>query len=211
MTSHEPPKKKLPVRPDENTWDAMARELAHNPDSPASLQIMSAMNQAIAPRQRAIDQVVDALESQLQHAGEQQAAAVQAAVQYWEREFAERMTPDKLDDLAQEARARIERRRRQPPSMKTILASRPATTDTGYDLGMHMHGLQGTWHRLWGMIATAHSFGNDVHIDEGVKLVRKQFQELLGRAMSEQEWQALVDHAVHHADSVMIPSLKPKP
>jgi hypothetical protein len=203
MSSSKPPKKKLQLRPGESPWDAAARELAKNPDSPASLHIMSAMSKAMAPRQRAIDQVVDALEAQIQNAGEQQAASVSAAIQNWEREFVEPMTADRRADLEKEARSRIANRRRRPPSMETVLASPPPTTDTGYHLGVHLEGIQGTWHRLWAMIAMVHSFGNDIHIDESVKLVRKQFEDLLGRPMSEQEWQGLVAHAVHHAETQM--------
>jgi hypothetical protein len=181
----------------------MARELASNPDSPMSLQIMSAVSHAVAPRRRAADQVVDALEAQLQHTGEAEAEALKAAILHWEREFKEKMPPDMLEDLEREARERIRRRRRQPPAMDTILASVPASTDTGYDLGLHLEGLKGTWHRLWGIVALAHSFGDDVATDLGVADLRLQFQQQLGREMSAQEWDALVSHAANHAATEM--------
>ena len=116
---------------------------------------MSAVNQAMAPRAQAADQVVLALEAQLLEDGKQQRAAVQAAIQYWERECGVQMESSVLEDLTKSARSQIERSRRQPPSMDSILTSRPQTTDTGYRLGVHLEGLEGTWHRLWGMIASS--------------------------------------------------------
>lgn len=185
----------------------MARELASNPDSPVSLKIMSAMGQAMRPRSQAVDQVVAALEAQLLEEGEEQRAAVQAAIQNWERECGTQMDSSLLEDFAQSARDRIERRRRQPPSIESILASRPITTDTGYRLGVHLEGLEGTWHRLWGMACLSFGFGNDVEADAGVARVRAQFEQLLGRSMSPQEWDALVEHAKNHHETVVKPAL----
>jgi hypothetical protein len=94
--------------------------------------------------------------------------------------------------------------------MDSILASRPATTDTGYRLGIHLEGLEGTWHRLWGMIVLVFGFGNDVGTDDGVAAVRAQFEQLLGRGMSAQEWNALVAHAKNHHETVMKQALGDK-
>lgn len=207
MADRDPPKTKLEQRPGESVWTAMARELASNPDSPVSLNIRSAVGQAMKPRSQAVEQVVSALEAQLLEDGEQQRAAVQAAIQHWERECGIQMESSLLEDLARSARERIERRRRQPPDLASILASRPATTDTGYRLGIHLEGLDGTWHRLWGMICLAYGFGNDVETDEGVAAVRAQFEQLLGRAMSPQEWNPLVAHAKNHHETVVKPAL----
>lgn len=210
MADRDPPKTKLEQRPGESVWTAMARELATNPDSPASLNIMSAVGQAMKPRSQAVDQVVTALEAQLLENREQQRAAVQAAIQHWERECGTQMESSVLEDLGKYAHERIERRRRQPPAMESILASRPATTDTGYRLGIHLEGLEGTWHRLWGMIVLVFGFGNDVGTDDGVAAVRAQFEQLLGRGMSLQEWNALVAHAKNHHETVMKPVLGDK-
>ncbi len=149
MTTEGPPKKQMELRPGESIIDAAIRELASNPDSPMSLKIMSAVSHAVAPRQRAADQVVDALEGQLLQPGEVQQEAVKAAILHWEREFKESMPSGMLGDLEHEARERIRKRSRQPPRMDSILKSYPATTDTGYDLGVHLEGLKGTWHCLW--------------------------------------------------------------
>lgn len=205
MTTEGPPKKQMELRPGESIIDAAIRELASNPDSPMSLKIMSAVSHAVAPRQRAADQVVDALEGQLLQPGEVQHEAVKAAILHWEREFKESMPSCMLGDLEHEARERIRKRSRQPPRMDSILKSYPATTDTGYDLGVHLEGLKGTWHRLWAMLSLVQSFGDDVEHDAGVTEVRGQFQQQLGREMSSQEWQDLVAHAAHHAATVMKP------
>ena len=194
MSDRDPPKTKLVQRPGESVWETMARELASNPDSPASLNIMSAVGRAMKPRTQAVDQVVAALEEQLREDGEAQRAALQAAIQYWERECG--------------ARERIERKRRQPPDMESILSSRPATTDAGYLLGIHLEGLEGTWHRLWGIISLVFGFGDDVETDEGVAAVRAQFEELLGRTMTPPEWDALVAHAKNHHETVVKPGLQ---
>ncbi len=207
MDSSEPPKKLSAQRPGESIWEAMARELASNPDSPASLNIMSAVGKAVRPRMQAADQVVAALEEQLQVDGEPQREALHAAVQYWERESSIPMSKTLLDDLRDTAKERIERRRRQPPGMESILSSRPATTDTGYQLGIHLEGLQGTWHRLWGIICLTFSFSGDVESDDGVATVRAQFERLLGRSMSPVKWGALVAHAKHHHETVIKPAL----
>lgn len=207
MTDRDPPKTKLELRPGENVWEAMARELASNPDSPASLNIMSAVGQTLSPRTQAVDQVVAALEAQLQEDGERQDAAVQAAIQCWERECGTPMENALLADLQKTARERIDRRRRQPPTLESILSNRPATTDTGYRLGIHLEGLEGTWHRLWGIICLVLGFGDDVECDEGVLTVRTQFEKLLGRAMTPPEWNALVAHAKSHHETVVKPSM----
>lgn len=207
MAEKAPPNTKLELRPDEDIWTAMARELASNPDSPASLKILSAVNQAMAPRSQAVDQVVQALEAQLRQDGEQEQAAVQAAVRHWERECGTPMERSLLDDLTRSARQRIEHARRQPPPMEGILTSRPQTTDTGYKLGVHLEGLHGTWHRLWGMLCLVFSFGDDIANDPGVATVRSQFEALLGRTMSAPEWGALVEHAKNHFETVMKPAL----
>ena len=206
MTDRDPPKTKLERRPGESVWETMARELASNPDSPASLNIMSAVGKAMRPHAQAVTPLVAALEDQLQEDGEQQRAAVQAAIRHWERECDTQMDNALLQNLQNTARERIERRRRQPPKMESILSTQPATTDTGYHLGIHLEGLEGTWHRLWGLICLVFGFGNDVESDEGVLTVRAQFEELLGRAMMPAEWNALVAHAKNHHETIVNPS-----
>ena len=111
---------------------------------------------------------------------------------FWERTCKTSMDPQLLATLRSEAQSRIDRERRGPPAMRSILGSVPDATDTGYELGIHLHGLQGTWHRLWAMICLAHGMDSCVEEDEGVALVRQQFEQLLGRALDAREWSALV-------------------
>lgn len=207
MTDRDSPKTKLELRPGESVWLAMARELVSNPDSPASLKIMSAANKALKPRHEAVEQVVVALEEQLLEDGDSQRAAVQAAIRHWVLECGAPMDDALLQDLQQTARDRIERRRRLPPKMESILTALPTTTDTGYRLGIHLEGLQGTWHRLWAMICVAFGFGHDVQSYEGVQTVRAQFEQILGRTMTPAEWGALAAHAKNHHETVIKPTL----
>ena len=179
----------------------MARELASNPDSPASLNIMSAVGNAMRPRAQAVEQVVQALVEQQKNNGEQQRAAVQAAIQCWERECGSPMGTALLADLQSTARERIERHRQKPPEIASIVSDLPAITDTGYRLGIHLEGLEGTWHRLWAITCLASDFEGDVESDEGVQTVRGQFETLLGRKLVPTEWGALVERVRQRNDS----------
>lgn len=65
--------------------------------------------------------------------------------------------------------------------MDTILTVLPnAATDAGYELGVHLQGIKGTWHRLWGIICLSYSFGNNPDQDDGVKEVRQSVREEFG-------------------------------
>lgn len=205
MTERSKPSTKLQALPGESLWTAMARELVSNPDSVPSLNILSAVNSSMKPRMQAVNQVVTALEDQLREDGHVQRAALQASIQYWERECGTAMDGALLDGFKKSAMERMQSKRRQPPKMDTILSSRPETTDTGYQLGIHLEGLEGTWHRLWAIICLAFGFGDDIEADGGVAEVRAQFEEALGRPMSPNEWSALVAHAKNHHETVMKP------
>lgn len=194
MSEPKPPNTKIELRPGESVWEAMTRELASNPDSPSSLNIMSAVNKAIKPRAQAVDQVVDAMAAQLQHDGQSQRAAVQAAIGHWERACGAPMEPDIRAGLQKTAVERATQARRKPPKIGNILTSVPTVTDTGYRLGIHLQGLEGTWHRLWAIMCLAVEFDGDVAVDEGVMAVRAQFEELLGRKLLSAEWEALTAH-----------------
>lgn len=183
--------------------DLAIRDLATNPDSPASLRIMSEVSRLIAPIERARNQVLDALDAQLTNDGEHERAALSAAVRHWEAVCNDAMSERDLEEMRERARERRSRLRRLPPPIDTILGAQPTTTDTGYKLGVHLHGLEGTWHRLWAIISLAHSFGGNIQADPGVAEVRDQFEGILGRALIPAEWDALVSHAVKHAEAEM--------
>lgn len=201
MTERRPPPTKITVQPGESPFMAAARELARNPDSPASLQIMSAVGRSMGPRVKAADQVRQALEEQLEEDGPRQRAAVDAAVAAWERICGATMDADLLASLREDAARALQERGRRPPPLKSIVLDLPATTDTGYQLGVHLHGLEGTWHRLWAMACLSYSFARNPSLDEGVLAVRAQFEALLGRRLSDDEWMALSAHAQAHAAS----------
>jgi hypothetical protein len=165
------------------------------------------MGRALAPRRQAVEQVLEALGAQIEQDGEPQRAAVAAAIAYWERETGAPMDAELLEELRQEARKAAERRSRQPPAMQDILHAMPAATDVGYDLGVHLHGLQGTWHRLWASMCMCYSFGGDPSTESTVGTVRGQFEQLLGRPLEPQEFDALAAHARKHYETVMRPRL----
>lgn len=190
-------------RDSRSPWTDLARELAQNPDSPRSLRIQSAVSAALAPRQRAAQQVVDALIIQPTEATATAEAALQAAMRHWERVFGHTMTAADLDSLRQDAHRQAEAKANRPPPMESILGALPGRTDALYQLSVSVHGLEGTWHRLWGIVAMVHSFGQDPTTDESVATVRDQFEEALGRALIPAEWQALKIHAIQHADKTM--------
>ena len=203
-----PPPTKITLQPGESPFLAAAREVARNPDSPASLKIMSAISQSMAPRQAAVNQVLQAMEEQLREDGPSQRAAVDAAIGAWERICGTVMDNNLQQQLREDAASRARQRRRQPPAIDTILTVLPnAPTDTGYDLGVHMDGIKGTWHRLWGIICLSYSFGNLPDQDDAVSEVRNQFERILGRGLSPQEWQALADHARRHYEAEMMGKL----
>lgn len=202
MTDPKPPKTKLELRPDESVWEAMARELAGNPDSPASLHIMSTVNQALRPRAQAVEQVVQSMMDQLQEDGEPQRAAVLAAIRCWERECGVPMDPDMVESLQKTARDRQLQSLRQPPKIDSIVSDLPEVRDTGYRLGIHLTGMEGTWHRLWAIMCVTVEFDGDVDSDDGVASVRAQFEQLLGRKLMPAEWGALVAHVRQRFEAV---------
>lgn len=184
-------------------WAALARELVQNPDSPTSLKIQSAVNAALAPRERAAQQVVNALIGQANAPTDSAETALQAAIQHWERVFGHKMTAEDLDSLRHEAQRQVKAKTHRPPPMESILGALPGRTDALYKLGVSVLGLEGTWHRLWGIVAMVHSFGQDPATDDSVATVRAQFEQALGRTLTPAEWQALKAHAIQHADKTM--------
>lgn len=208
---HKPPKppKGIEIRPGESPWATMARELAANPDSPASLRIMSAVGQAVAPSQAAAVQVVEALASEIVDGStDKTRQAVHAAIVYWEKATDQVMTAALRADFDREAHQLLERRRNRPPAIESIIEDAGARSDVSYDMGLHLEGLRGTWHRLWGAIAFSFMF--PATDDDEINLVaqlRGQFEGHLGRLMSDQEWAQLVAHAKQHYETVMLPKL----
>lgn len=80
----------------------------------------------------------------------------------------------------------------QPPPIESILPDVAGRTDIGYDKGLHLVGLRGTWHRLWAMMVLQEQMGG---AEDGITEVRSQLEQILGRALSEEELQQLANHA----------------
>lgn len=205
MTDRNAPKTRLHVPEGTSVWEALAREVASHPDSPVSLHALSAVGNALRPHTQAVQAIVGALQAQLQEDGPMQQAAVSAAIVHWERTCATSMDPQLLQELRTQARQSLERTRRQPPAMHTILEHIPSATDTGYRMGIHLEGIEGTWHRLWAMLVLVIGFGDDVNTDEGVHAIRAQLEQILERSLTPKEWTALVAHAQHHHSTVIAP------
>lgn len=202
--AHTPKPPQFQVKPGENVWDALAREVATDSDSPISLRLQSLFNQSLGPRTRASDQLVAALADLLERPQDASAiAAVDAAIAYWEEITGTKLDEQRLEHFRRDGEERAAQRRRQPPSIESIVEGIQERSDIGYDLGVHLHGLRGTWHRLWAIIAMTVSFGDDPDNDEGVSTVRGQFERLLGRPLAPVEWEPLLAHARRHAETNM--------
>lgn len=91
----------------EQRWVDLARQLAANPDDPASLRIVSAMNHAMRPAAQAAAQVVEALAEQLSAPSERTETAVAAAVRHWESVCKSPMDQEVMIGLKDEAVALV--------------------------------------------------------------------------------------------------------
>lgn len=191
---------------------AITRELGRNPDSPASLAILSSVKQAMRPMQQANEQLVAALADRLQHPGDAHAqSAVTAALSHWERTSGSAMGEQLLVQFEEAALGLLRRRSQQPPALESIVQGVEGRSDVGYDLGVHLHGLRGAWHRLWAMLTLEHSWGDlgaDGH-ERGSAEVQRQFEQLLGRKLTEVEWQKLDEHARARAADMQPPGKEP--
>lgn len=98
--------------------------------------------------------------------------------------------------------------RREPPRMEDILRLVGPVVDDLYDLGS-LFGIKGTWLRLWGCLVLVWSFGDTSdEMGRTIAEIRVEFEELLGRIVTDSEWSALGAHAKSHAENVMQPIMK---
>lgn len=198
MSDQPKPPKPFQVLPGESPWEALARELATNPDSPASLRLMSHVNQVLRPRTLAADQLTEALADAIEQEGELAQASVAAAVQHYEKATGTPMDDELLAVFREDAQKLADRRRRQPPALESIVAGCEQQLDAGYSLGLDLGGLRGTWHRLWAALAMQTAWAESPEGLETVNAIRAQFEQQLGRALSGPEWEQLSAHAKRH-------------
>lgn len=128
-------------------------------------------------------------------------AAVAAAIAHWEKTCGGPIDPGTLELLHSDAASLAQARRNRPPSMSSILSPMPAATDVGYDLGLDLGGVEGTWHRLWAMMSLAAQFGDDPEIAADCQELQQEFERLIGRSLHHNELEALRAHARAHGQT----------
>lgn len=182
-----------PRKGEPSIYQRAARELATNPDSPASLRLMSAFNGALRPQQQAGNQLVAALVVLQDDPTDASARAqADAAIAAWERACRMPMPASTLASFEEVARGARDQAQRQPPSLESILGPQEGRTDYGYDLGVDLGGLRGTWHRLWAAMVLDGTMGEAQDL---ITTLRSEFEGKLGRSLSDAEWRALAAHA----------------
>jgi hypothetical protein len=181
--------------PSQSPFLAMARELARDPDSPASLRIRSSVNASMKPSLERVEQIMESIAQQIETPGPAADAAFQAAKEHWENSCQGSFTEDIEKRLRADVAKALDRRRGGPPRIESILPDVGVRTDVGYDQGIHLQGLKGTWHRLWATIAMGMMFGEDDEHKANVAAMRAQFEEILGRPLSVEEWALLAAQA----------------
>lgn len=190
-----------PEPPPANRWDLAARVLAADPDSAEGLQLQSAFSRAVQPRVDAVQQLVEALALQVETPGVQAEAAVAAAIAHWEAATQSTLDESRLRSFGEDAARLVESRSARPPALESIVGH-VDKTDVGYEMAIHMQGLHGTWHRLWASVAMGPILGSGPEQLACIAEVRGQFESLLGRAMTKDEWDALERHALAHGAAV---------
>lgn len=182
-------------------------DLADGRETPEALSVMAAMDRGRKP----LDDLVAAVASRTEHGTDAAEIAVQRARLAFERQVGEHAVGDMWDDVCAMASALVLERRKHPPKLGAILDGFDGRGDVEYEMGL-LGGLHGTWHRLWSLISSERFFAT-----KGVKAdptaipdMRREFEGLLGRAMSPAEWERLTAHAHAHCDEVLIPTMDKK-
>lgn len=190
------------------------KTLSDNPESPESLRIMSNVQRAAQPRIDASDGLVTALAQQIQNPCAESDLQVVLAQTRWEAACQGNLDDELLSLFKRDAAELIKRNRCRPPEMTEILDISETPVDYEYTLVGTLGGLQGTWHRLWSSISSARYFAQFDSSERMCNLqngnlidLRKEFESMLGREMTVQEWGRLTAHAHRHCDEVMIPAM----
>lgn len=191
-----------------NPLSRAARELARDPDSPASLRLLSIIRRGMQRYEEAVQRVVVALADQIEQPTAPGAQGrVDAAIANYEAVTGQDSTPGRTSQFRADAQALVLERWRRPPPLESIITSTLHRSDVAYQMCGDLGGLRGTWHRLWASCSLAYQFGDNA--DEMAAAVLRQFEALLGREMTPEEWVQLQGHAKVHADRANSGALSP--
>jgi hypothetical protein len=181
------------------------KEVAAHPEGPLALNLMSSVNAALRPREKAWEAAVVAQADALDAPGDDAlAAAAGRSLSQWELVRGQALDAHDREDLAKAARDLLDKRRRAPPRIGSILADWKEAPDYGYELAGTLDGVRGIWHRLWGSLVLEYSMGEGVQVD-GQPLstvLLADFEGKAGRKLSQDEWAALQAHALRRAQSL---------
>jgi len=191
---------------DENL-QRLVRELIERPESPTSLAVQASLERMIRPSEEAIAALIEALALQIEQPGPEADAAVAAAKLQYEAATGQPADPY-LDEFRASAHELLQRRLRRPPKMEEVLGLNSSVQDLQYDRAGLLGGLRGTWHRLWASISSREMFADmGLEPDDTVDLIRTDFEDQLGRGLSDKEWNTLEAHAVRNYREIMKPKM----
>jgi len=191
---------------DDNLW-RLVRELIERPESPTSLAIQASLERMLRPSEEAIAAMIEALALQIEQPGPEADAAVAAAkIRY--QAVTDQSADPFVDDFREKAKELLQSRLRRPPKMEEVLGLDGPVNDLQYNLAGLLGGLRGTWHRLWASISSQAMFAEmGLEPDDTADLIRKEFQDQLGRPLSQAEWSTLEAHAHRNYRDVMRPAM----
>jgi len=185
----------------------LVRELIERPESPTSLAVQASLERMLRPSEEAIAALIEALALQIEQPGPASDAAVATAKVRYQAATDQSVDPF-IDCFRVKAQELLQSRLRRPPKMEEILGLNRPVNDLQYDLAGLLGGLRGTWHRLWASISSQAMFTEmGLAPDDTVDLIRTEFEDQLGRPLSQTEWSALEAHAHRNYREIQKPTL----
>jgi len=197
-------------------FSKLAEEFINNPDSPVGLRFQSFANKMMTPPKE-VDALLSALVDYKREPTDSNKSSVDACILDWEKMNGPneplQMTPDMLSSFKEQAEDIIKSEQRQPPPIDSILELEAIPTDYEYDIAGTFGGIKGVWHTFWAAISSEYTFTAIIPnqaetYSELVKTIRKEFEELLGREMTQPEFDALSVHAMRNSELEGQPALK---
>lgn len=194
--------------PERSPFERMAEELLKRPEGPAALGFMAKMGRMMQPQTDAINRLVDAIAADLREPSDATAHEVASAKLAYELLTGNEAAGDLWAGFVKDAEELNHKARCQPPAIEEILTDTAPISDMGYAIAGDLGGIKGTWHRLWSSISSERFFaGMGTALESIVPELRAEFEQMLGRAMSEDEWHRLETHAHKHCDEVLTPHM----